>query len=83
MTRNGTVIVRSVIDLGHNLGIEVTAEGVEDQGAWETLKAMGCGVAQGYHVSRPLESSKVVPWILDNQRRPQNSPAPDRGLRLV
>jgi diguanylate cyclase (GGDEF)-like protein/PAS domain S-box-containing protein len=68
MTRNGTVIVRSVIDLGRNLGIEVTAEGVEDQGAWETLQDMGCGVAQGYHVSRPLESSAVVPWILETQR---------------
>ena len=65
MTRNGTVIVRSVIDLGKNLEIEVTAEGIEDQGAWETLQEMGCGIAQGYYVSRPLESSAVVPWIQD------------------
>jgi diguanylate cyclase (GGDEF)-like protein/PAS domain S-box-containing protein len=83
MTRNGTVIVRSVIDLGHNLGIEVTAEGVEDQGAWETLKTMGCGVAQGYHVSRPLESSKVVPWILEAQRGQRDSLPPDLGIGLV
>ncbi len=69
MTRNGTVIVRSVIDLGHNLGMEVTAEGIEDQGAWDTLKGMGCCIAQGYFVSRPLEDSKVVPWILEYQRR--------------
>jgi EAL domain-containing protein (putative c-di-GMP-specific phosphodiesterase class I) len=68
MTRNGTVIARSVIDLGNNLGIEVTAEGIEDQGAWETLQAMGCGIAQGYHVSRPLEGSAVVPWLLEAQR---------------
>ncbi len=73
MTRDGTIIVRSVVDLGNNLGIEVTAEGIEDQGAWETLKGMGCGVAQGYYVSRPLDDVMVVPWIL-NARRMQGIP---------
>ena len=46
-------LVRSMIDLGHNLGLGVTAEGVEDAATLERLRALGCDHAQGYHLGRP------------------------------
>jgi EAL domain-containing protein (putative c-di-GMP-specific phosphodiesterase class I) len=56
MTReeNAAVIVRSTIELGHNLGLRVTAEGVEDRATWEMLAAESCDLAQGYFFSQPL-----------------------------
>jgi CheY-like chemotaxis protein len=63
MTHNGLVIVRSVIDLGRNLGLEVTAEGVENREAWDALARMGCTMAQGYYLSRPLPAEDLIPWI--------------------
>lgn len=47
-------IVRSIVDLGHHLGLQVVAEGVEDASAWEFLLASRCDMVQGYYVSRPL-----------------------------
>ena len=47
-------IVRSTIDLAHNLGLRVVAEGVESEDAWRHLEALGCDYAQGYYLSRPL-----------------------------
>lgn len=65
MVRNddSAYIVRSVIDLGHNLSLEVVAEGVEDQATWDLLASMGCDVAQGYHVSRPLPAVEMWHWM--------------------
>ena len=53
-------IVRSTIDLGHNLGVKVVAEGVETPEAWRLLMAMGCDLAQGYLISPPLPADEVV-----------------------
>jgi EAL domain-containing protein (putative c-di-GMP-specific phosphodiesterase class I) len=53
-------IVRSTIDLGRNLGLDVVAEGVESQEAWEILRAQGCTLAQGYFISRPLPAEELV-----------------------
>jgi len=47
-------IVRSIIELGHNLGYKVIAEGVENRNAWELLASLGCDTAQGFHISEPL-----------------------------
>jgi diguanylate cyclase (GGDEF)-like protein len=47
-------IVRSIIELGHNLGYKVVAEGVENRNAWELLCNLGCDTAQGFHISKPL-----------------------------
>ena len=47
-------IVRSTVALGHNLGLEVVAEGVETPAAWKALKEMGADIAQGYYLSKPL-----------------------------
>ncbi|HEX6507796.1 MAG TPA: EAL domain-containing protein [Chloroflexota bacterium] len=71
MSRNGTVIVRSVIDLGRNLGLQITAEGVENREAWDTLARMGCATAQGYFLSRPLPAEDVMPWMATFQQTVQ------------
>jgi len=52
-------IVRSTIELGHNLGLEVVAEGLEDRVTMHTLQRMGCDYAQGYHLARPLPADEV------------------------
>jgi EAL domain-containing protein (putative c-di-GMP-specific phosphodiesterase class I) len=54
------VIVRSTIDLGHNLGVKVVAEGVETAIAWRMLLDLGCDLAQGYLISRPVPAEEVV-----------------------
>jgi diguanylate cyclase len=57
------VIVRSTIDLGHNLGLHVVAEGVESEGTWEELKTLGCDTAQGYHLGRPMPATELERWL--------------------
>ena len=57
------VIVRSTIDLGHNLGLVVVAEGVENNEVLERLRQLGCDVAQGYCISRPLAPDQFLSWL--------------------
>lgn len=61
--KNDEVIVRSTVDLGHNLGLTVVAEGVETQGAWDRLKELGCDSAQGYFMGRPVGATELENWI--------------------
>jgi diguanylate cyclase (GGDEF)-like protein len=56
-------IVRSVVDLGQNLGLQVVAEGVESLRTWEALVEMGCDLAQGYLLSRPMPIGEVALWL--------------------
>ncbi len=65
MSRNGddAAIARSIIDLGHNLGLGVVAEGVEDDATWGHLATLGCDVAQGYHISRPVPAAELARWV--------------------
>lgn len=60
---NDDVIVRSTIDLGHNLGLEVVAEGVENQEIIDRLAELGCDAAQGFHISRPLPPELFEDWM--------------------
>jgi diguanylate cyclase (GGDEF)-like protein len=60
-------IVRSTIELGHNLGLRVVAEGVEDWACWEQLARLGCDIAQGYHMSRPLPLLELEDWLLESR----------------
>ncbi len=53
-------IVRSTIELSHNLGLTVVAEGVEDQATLDTLRALGCDRAQGYHIGRPVPAAAIT-----------------------
>jgi diguanylate cyclase (GGDEF)-like protein/PAS domain S-box-containing protein len=61
-------IVRSIIDLSHNLGLDVVAEGVEDASTLEQLAQMGCDRAQGYFLSRPMPAEQVLAWVRDPVR---------------
>jgi EAL domain-containing protein (putative c-di-GMP-specific phosphodiesterase class I) len=61
---SNNVIVRSVVDLGHNLGLTIVAEGVETEQALTALRNLGCDVAQGYHLSRPIPADAINTWLL-------------------
>jgi diguanylate cyclase (GGDEF)-like protein len=60
LDRDDAVIVRSIIDLGHNLGLKVTAEGVETHGAKDMLVGFECDEAQGYYYSHPMPAHKIA-----------------------
>jgi diguanylate cyclase (GGDEF)-like protein len=73
-----STIVRSTIDLGHNLGLQVVAEGVEDEAVWEMLRTLGCDDAQGYFMSKPLPPAALTAWIRANKGN-FASPTPPAG----
>lgn len=60
-------IVRASIELGHAFGLNVVAEGIEDQQTWHGLMALGCDMGQGYYLSRPVPASSLEGWL--EQRR--------------
>jgi EAL domain-containing protein (putative c-di-GMP-specific phosphodiesterase class I) len=60
---NSAIIVRSTVELGHSLGLSVTAEGVEDAPTLDALVALGCDRIQGYHVSQPLTGLALEAWL--------------------
>jgi len=68
MTRvnDDMVIVRTLIELAHNLGLQVVAEGVEDQETWDALAALGCEISQGFFMSRPLCATDFTAWLHDS-----------------
>jgi diguanylate cyclase (GGDEF)-like protein len=63
--RDDSVIVRSTIDLAHNLGLKVVAEGVESEEVLNQLVALGCNTGQGYYISRPISSCELESWLND------------------
>jgi len=56
-------IVHATIDLAHNMGLTVTAEGVETRAVYDSLKAMGCDYYQGYYAGEPMESAVIIDWL--------------------
>ena len=56
-------IVRSLVGLAHDLGLEAVAEGVETRDAWDALAAMGCDRAQGFYVQQALPADKLSEWL--------------------
>jgi diguanylate cyclase (GGDEF)-like protein len=66
-------IVRSTIDLGRNLGLEIVAEGVESQEAWDALRSHGCTLAQGYFISRPVPADELAELL---EERAERTPGP-------
>ncbi len=58
-----TKIVRSTIDLGHNMGLRVVAEGIESEAVWRLLAALGCDQGQGYFMSRAIPGDQLAAWI--------------------
>jgi diguanylate cyclase (GGDEF)-like protein/PAS domain S-box-containing protein len=57
-------IVRTVIDLAHNLGKQVCAEGVENEVAWHALRMLGCDLAQGFWIARPMPAEELMQWLV-------------------
>lgn len=60
---NDAKIVRSVIDLAHNLGMSVVAEGLESAKSWKLLEGLHCNEAQGFFISPPMPASEFVDWV--------------------
>ena len=56
-------VVRSIINLGHELGRTIVAEGVESQEVLDRLRAQGCDLVQGFHISRPLSEPLLREWL--------------------
>jgi diguanylate cyclase (GGDEF)-like protein/PAS domain S-box-containing protein len=61
-------IVRAIIDLADALKLRVVAEGVEDRATWDVLVGLGCDVAQGYFLSRPIAAMELEAWITDDSQ---------------
>jgi EAL domain-containing protein (putative c-di-GMP-specific phosphodiesterase class I) len=55
--------VRSIIELGHHLGLRIVAEGIEDEQTWRTVAHLGCDAGQGYWLSRPLPAGELHDWL--------------------
>jgi diguanylate cyclase (GGDEF)-like protein/PAS domain S-box-containing protein len=60
---NNAVIVRSTIDLAHNIGLRVVAEGVEDKQTYDMLAALGCDSVQGYYISSAMPAEEFIRWL--------------------
>ena len=75
MTENDSdaVIVRSTIDLAHNMGMKVIAEGIETQEAWDRLHALGCNLGQGYLMCRPCSAKDLEQWLKESDWSGQNN----------
>ena len=58
------LIVKSTINLGHNMGLKVVAEGLETEESWALLDAYGCDMVQGYMISRPMTADDFAEWYL-------------------
>jgi EAL domain-containing protein (putative c-di-GMP-specific phosphodiesterase class I) len=56
-------IVRSIVELGHSLGLRVVAEGLEDERTHRWLKSIGCDAAQGYYLGRPAPAESIATCI--------------------
>ena len=65
--KDDQVIVRSTIEMGHNIGMTVVAEGVETKAAWDLLEEYGCDKLQGYYISKPQAASDFLLWYSSYQ----------------
>jgi len=67
--RDSMLIVRSIIELAHGLGLTVTAEGVETTAQLRLLRRLGCDVAQGFLIAKPLPPEELGPWVKEWRER--------------
>ncbi len=70
-SKDDPVIVRTTVTMGHNLSMEVVAEGIEDDSTLHALKEMGCDLAQGYHIARPMPAADFFAWLDQYRASPQ------------
>jgi EAL domain-containing protein (putative c-di-GMP-specific phosphodiesterase class I) len=72
---SNALIVQSVVDLGHNLGLTIVAEGVETEADLVALRGFGCDVAQGYLLSRPVPAPALDNWLAGRRITPVHAAA--------
>ncbi len=80
VSEEDAAIVRSIVDLGHGLGLRVVAEGVETAGAWARLAALGCHYAQGWYLAKAMPATEATSWL---ERRAAAATLPTRRLAVV
>ncbi|HEY3339421.1 MAG TPA: EAL domain-containing protein [Propionicimonas sp.] len=73
-----TALVSSTIELAHNLGMRIVAEGVETAGTYTELSRMGCDQAQGYYMSRPVPAAELLRWLTHWQALDDPAEMPQR-----
>ncbi|WP_372865908.1 EAL domain-containing protein [Pseudomonas sp.] len=74
---NGLMLVQTILMIGHNLGLECVAEGIENPHQFQLLREHGCALGQGYHFSRPLAEAQFLEWMaLQPAMRSSASPSP-------
>jgi diguanylate cyclase (GGDEF)-like protein len=66
--QHDATIVQAVVDLAHNLGLRVVAEGAEDMAVWERLRVAGCDEAQGFVLAQPMPPERATDWLMRRQR---------------
>ncbi len=71
-SKSDAAIVQGMIDLGHTLGLQIVAEGIEDELSLNLLSAFGCDLVQGYHIGRPMGERALAEWIEHRQAHPES-----------
>ncbi len=66
--RSDEVIVRSILDIAHNLGQAVVAEGIETKESLDRLKELNCRYGQGYYICKPLPAEQMFVWLQQNSK---------------
>jgi EAL domain-containing protein (putative c-di-GMP-specific phosphodiesterase class I) len=59
------VMLASSLDMAKKLGLKAVAEGVETRSHWDLLKNLGCDIAQGYFIAKPMEAAEFADWVLE------------------
>ena len=80
-SENDVAIVKATVDLGHNLGLKVVAEGVETKEIMSRLMELGCDVAQGFFLSKAVKVEDFNRWV--NETHWKISPVPEKSLKRV
>lgn len=80
-SQEDALIVRSTIDLAHNMGLVVCAEGVESQAAIDMLAGMNCDIGQGYCISRPMPSGAFAEWLTRHEMQVAGGTGPEQARR--
>jgi len=71
-------IVSSTIELAHNLGLRIVAEGVEDRETWDALAVLGCELAQGHYLAPPMAAAEATRWLGEHRAGEATPERPDR-----
>ena len=69
------MILQSSLEMARKLGIAAVAEGVETQADWDLLRQLGCDLAQGYFIARPMEAEACLQWAREAEPRKTTCPS--------